>query len=159
MINSEITSLCPLLITTLTWWNCMIEVWTWLNLKKTHHCIRCVELGWKTNQKILSVLSSMFDQQPFCFIINWVFRRRASSPNEQPSTWDESAVDVKRLPPPSKSFQTRIPSPLPEQLEQSKDNINLNYVYHFAFLRVKLKSANFFFVVFRKKIHLQIKTI
>lgn len=63
-------------------------------------------------------------------------------------------MDVKRLPPPSKSFQTRIPSPLPEQLEQSKDNINLNYVYYFELLRVKLKSEKLFF---RKKIHLQIK--
>ncbi|XP_066257689.1 protein lin-37 homolog isoform X2 [Euwallacea similis] len=53
--------------------------------------------------------------------------RRTSSP-EPENSWDESeVVDVRRLPPPSKAFETRIPSPLPEQLEQSKNNINLDY--------------------------------
>lgn len=55
-----------------------------------------------------------------------VIKRRVSSP-ELDNSWSESAVDVKRLPPASRSFETRIPSPLPEQLAQDKNNINLNY--------------------------------
>ncbi|XP_066137603.1 protein lin-37 homolog [Euwallacea fornicatus] len=56
-----------------------------------------------------------------------IIKRRTSSP-EPENSWDESEViDVRRLPPPSKAFETRIPSPLPEQLEQSKNNINLDY--------------------------------
>ncbi|ENN76563.1 protein lin-37 homolog [Dendroctonus ponderosae] len=56
-----------------------------------------------------------------------IIKRRNSSPEPTDSTWDSSGVDVKRLPPPSIPFETRVPSPLPEQLLQSKDNINLNY--------------------------------
>ncbi|KAF7278764.1 myb-interacting protein 40 [Rhynchophorus ferrugineus] len=56
-----------------------------------------------------------------------IIKRRLSSPEPENSSWSESAIDVKRLPPPLKAFETRIPSLLPEQLEQCKDNINLNY--------------------------------
>ncbi|XP_050309375.1 protein lin-37 homolog [Anthonomus grandis grandis] len=58
-----------------------------------------------------------------------LIKRRSSSPEpDNNNSWNNSTlVDVKRLPPPSRPFETRIPSPLPEQLAQSKDNINLDY--------------------------------
>jgi len=56
-----------------------------------------------------------------------IIKRRVSSPEPDLVSWSDSTVDVKKLPPPSKPFVTRIPSPLPEQMTQDKDNINLNY--------------------------------
>ncbi|XP_030764115.1 protein lin-37 homolog [Sitophilus oryzae] len=55
-----------------------------------------------------------------------VIKRRLSSP-EPDNTWNGSTIDVRKLPPPTKSSIIRIPSPIPEQKERSKDNINLNY--------------------------------
>ncbi|KAL1488611.1 hypothetical protein ABEB36_014414 [Hypothenemus hampei] len=60
-----------------------------------------------------------------------LIKRRTSSPEPGYSVrWSDSAVNVKRLPPPSNEFDTRVPSPLPDQLSQNKSNINLNYEEH-----------------------------
>ncbi|KAJ8923313.1 hypothetical protein NQ315_001871 [Exocentrus adspersus] len=56
-----------------------------------------------------------------------IIKRRVSSPEPENSSWNENSIsDVTRLPPPTRIFTTRIPSPTPEQV-QNKDNINLNY--------------------------------
>ncbi|XP_060522050.1 protein lin-37 homolog [Cylas formicarius] len=56
-----------------------------------------------------------------------IIKRRVSSPEpDGAATWNGDAVDVSRLPPPSRPFQARIPSPLPEQ-EQIKERVDLNY--------------------------------
>ncbi|CAG9759522.1 unnamed protein product [Ceutorhynchus assimilis] len=59
-----------------------------------------------------------------------IIKRRASTPEPQApelNISEDTAVNVERLPPPSTPFVTRIPSPLPEQLLQHKDNLNLDY--------------------------------
>ncbi|KAJ8959042.1 hypothetical protein NQ318_022297 [Aromia moschata] len=56
-----------------------------------------------------------------------IIKRRVSSPEPDSPLWNDNSIsDVTRLPLPSRSFETRIPSPIPEQT-QHKDNINLNY--------------------------------
>lgn len=64
------------------------------------------------------------------FVKNILFcRRRLSTPELDPIMWNGNSIpEVHRLPPPSSPFVTRIPSPLPEQLNQNKEEINLNYV-------------------------------
>ncbi|KAJ8949328.1 hypothetical protein NQ314_008248 [Rhamnusium bicolor] len=58
---------------------------------------------------------------------NPIIKRRVSSPEPDNSLWNENSISgVTRLPPPTRPFDTRIPSPIPEQA-QNKDNINLNY--------------------------------
>ncbi|XP_068914854.1 protein lin-37 homolog isoform X2 [Tenebrio molitor] len=57
-----------------------------------------------------------------------IVKRRLSSPEANDVSWNANMMsDIHRLPPPLGSVQSRVPSPLPEQLEQNKDNINLNY--------------------------------
>nr|CAH7766929.1 unnamed protein product [Callosobruchus chinensis] len=57
-----------------------------------------------------------------------IVKRRVSTPEPEERSWneDDSLTEVTRLPAPSHPFETRLPSPLPEQ-QQNKDNINLNY--------------------------------
>ncbi|XP_044252854.1 protein lin-37 homolog [Tribolium madens] len=57
-----------------------------------------------------------------------IVKRRLSSPEPNEFNWNSSMMtDLHRLPPPMGPVISRIPSPLPEQKEQNKDNINLNY--------------------------------
>ncbi|XP_049817874.1 protein lin-37 homolog isoform X2 [Aethina tumida] len=53
-----------------------------------------------------------------------IIKRRISSPDPE-MHWNDT-TELHKLPPPSRPFETRIPSPLPEQA-QDKNNINLNY--------------------------------
>jgi len=57
-----------------------------------------------------------------------IVKRRMSTPEPDSNLWNGSTLsDITRLPPPAETFKSRIPSPLPEQLNQNKDDINLNY--------------------------------
>lgn len=58
-----------------------------------------------------------------------IVKRRMSSPEPNDLGWNSNMIsDIHRLPPPVGPMVSRVPSPLPDQLEQNKDNINLNYV-------------------------------
>lgn len=57
-----------------------------------------------------------------------IVKRRMSSPESDMGLWNGSTLsEVTRLPVPNKPFITRIPSPLPEQANKSKQEINFNY--------------------------------
>lgn len=68
----------------------------------------------------------------------WIFRRRASTPDEfdfdSVNDHERYLREVNRLPPPTGPPVGRIPSPLPEQSSQRKEDINLNYVRVWFFL-------------------------
>lgn len=72
-----------------------------------------------------------------------------STPEPDNNLWNgNSLTEINRLPPPSESFETRIPSPLPEQSHQNKDEINLNYViislFIFFYFHCNLKLMNIY---------------
>jgi len=57
-----------------------------------------------------------------------IIKRRMSTPEPDSNLWNGNNVtEINRLPPPAETFRTRVPSPLPEQKNQDKNEINLNY--------------------------------
>ncbi|KAF5295162.1 hypothetical protein FQR65_LT10550 [Abscondita terminalis] len=56
-----------------------------------------------------------------------VIKRRLSSPEPENSWMSNNLTEITRLPRPNESHANRIPSPLPAQKNQDKNEINLNY--------------------------------
>ncbi|KAF5289792.1 hypothetical protein FQA39_LY03709 [Lamprigera yunnana] len=56
-----------------------------------------------------------------------VVKRRISSPEPDNLFINNNLTEILRLPCPNEPYESRIPSPLPAQLTQDKNEINLNY--------------------------------
>lgn len=56
------------------------------------------------------------------------YRRRVSTPEPDGSLWNNTTLsDFHHMPPPQGPPVCRIPSPLPEQMEQDKEAVSIDY--------------------------------